>query len=359
MTDKKPDHSAIVAKDNSLLPQLAKLELSELRFLAFCLANYNSKELKNRQITARVADLCDIFPMNHSSAYRVIRQVILSLAKKPAEFRIDKEICLYHWFSGLKYKTDTGEFTFLISPEMEPLLLGLAGNFTQYRLADVYQFSSASTWKLYECMARWRTAGKWEVSLDELRLLIGAAGKYPIWNDFRKWVLAPSLEEINAHSDLLIEYTPTKRGRRIVGVVFTIKTLDKADEVSPPSPVSALCDQLKSAGLSAKTAMGYAERIASEGLTESMKAKLPAIIQRSQDKENPVGYIVAALNAELRQMNLFDDQKSAPTHKAALDCWTKKRQAGEACTVRERGKAGQRKKCQICLEKLPVAEWGV
>lgn len=359
MTAKKPDHTAIVAKDNSLLPQLAKLELSELRFLAFCLANYNSKEVKNRQITASVADLCDIFPMDRPSAYRVIKQVILSLAKKPAEFRIDKKIYLYHWFSGLEYTTDSGEFTFRISPEMEPFLLGLAGNFTQYRLADVYQFSSALTWKLYECLAQWRTAGKWEVSIDELRLMLGVAGKYPVWNDFRKWVLAPSLEEINAQTDLIVEYTPTKRGRRFTGLAFIIKTLDASLEVPPEDPVTALCTLLKSAGLSAKTARSYAERIDSNKLTETITAKFPGIIERAATAKTRVAYIVGSLNKELNQLNLFEAEKNEPPHKAALDCWKEKKKTGEACTVRKRGKAGQRKKCQICLEKLPVSEWGI
>jgi len=351
--------AAHVVKNNTLLPSLAGFQLSELRFLAFCLAKLNGKEARNRVISGRVADLCEIFPMDRASAYGIIREVMLSIAVKPAEFSINGEMHLCHWFSSVTYAKDAGEFTFRISPEMEPFLMELAGNFTMYRLADVYRFSSASTWKLYENLAKWRAAGKWSVDLDELRLLLGVAGKYPIWDDFRKWVIAPALEQINAQSDLTVEYEPTKRGRRFTGLSFVIKTLDASLEVLPQSPVFALCDLLRNAGVSAKTALSYAERIDSKGLTEVITTKLPGIIGRATGKPNPGGYIVGSLNKELNQLDLFEAEKSAPPHKAALDCWNEKRQAGEACTVRERGKAGQRKKCQICLEKLPVAEWGV
>jgi hypothetical protein len=354
--------AAHVVKNNTLVPSLAGFQLSELRFLAFCLAKLNGKEARNRAISGRVADLCEIFPMDRASAYGIIREVMLSIAVKPAEFSINGEMHLCHWFSSVTYAKDAGEFTFRISPEMEPFLMELAGNFTMYRLADVYRFSSASTWKLYENLAKWRAAGKWTVDLDELRLLLGVTGKYPIWDDFRKRVIAPALEQINAQSDLTVEYTPTKRGRRFTGLAFVIRSLDPEKEVSAPeSSAMAIARMLKAAGLSAKVVTEYVERFEQNGLADRIAVKLPAIIQRSTgaDKENPVGYIVGALQDELGQMSLFQDETSVPGHKTALDCWTKKRQAGETCAVRQRGSAGQRKKCRICLEKLPVAEWGV
>jgi hypothetical protein len=355
-----PALAASVVKKNALVPALAGFHLSELRLLAFCLAKLGSTATKSRAITVRVAEMCDLFQMDKPSAYSVIKEVMVSIGAKPAEFDIGTKKHLYFWFSSLEYEANTGEFTFRISPEMKPYLLELAGNFTMYRLADVYRFSSASAWKLYENLARWRSAGKWSVDLDELRELLGVAGKYPLWSRLKIDLLDPALEQINAQTDLTVVYEPTKRGRRFTGLSFVIRTLDASLEVLPRSPVSALCDLLKSAGLSAKTAMGYAERIDSKGLTESMTAKLPGIIERAATaKTSQVAYIVGSLNKEMNQLDLFEAEKNEPPHKAALDCWTKKRQAGEACTVRERGKAGQRKKCQICLEKLPVAEWGV
>jgi plasmid replication initiation protein len=365
MSQKPASHPALAAsvvKKNVLVPALAGFHLSELRLLAFCLAKLGSTANKSRAITVRVAEMCDLFQMDRPSAYSVIKEVMASIGAKPAEFDIGTKKHLYFWFSSLEYEPDSGEFTFRVSPEMKPFLLELADQFTLYRLADVYRFSSASAWKLYENLAKWRAAGKWSVDLDELRDLLGVAGKYPLWSRLKIDLLDPALEQINSQTDLTVVYEPTKRGRRFTGLAFVIRTLDPEREVSvPESSAMAIARMLKAAGLSAKVVAEYVERFDSEGLTDRIAIKLPAIIQRSTgaDKENPVGYIVGALQDELGQLDLFQDESSVPDHKTALDCWTKKRQAGEACTVRERGKTGQRKKCRICLEKLPVAEWGV
>ena len=364
MPTNPPDHNALVAKDNVLIPQLARFELSELRFLAYCLAYYNSKEQKNRRVTARVTDLCTFFPMHESSAYRVIKQVIISLGKKPAEFQIAKKRCLYHWFSGLEYETDAGEFTFCISPEMEPYLLGLAGNFTQWRLGDVYQFKAASTWKLYENLAQWKQLRKWVVNLDELRLRLGVAGKYPRWNSLRQFLIDPAVEEINAVSDLRVEYQQEKRGRRIGGLVFLIdKKLKDENIINLEPPEDELYKLLLSHGVNAKTAQDYAKSVNNRGKSEAIIAKLPAIAERAKKSGSPIQkYILGAIKNELNQMSLFDfplQKTDKPDHSESLDCWTKKRQNKEVCQIRQRGKAGQRKKCQICLEKIPMETFGL
>ena len=150
---------AIVVKDNGAVGALARFDLSELRFLAFCLSRCDSKDETNREITARVADLCTIFPaMDKKSAYGLVKQCLLSLWRKPLEIQDGRKMRLRTWLSGVDY--DEGEFTFFIAPEMQPYLLGLKSAFTQYRLRDVYQFRSANTWKLYENLAQWRTAGR-------------------------------------------------------------------------------------------------------------------------------------------------------------------------------------------------------
>lgn len=84
---------------------------------------------------------------------------------------------------------------------------------------------------------------------------------------------------------------------------------------------------------------------------------LPKLAERAKKAYTPTAkYILGAIKNELRQGNLFTQQ---PAYKESLDCWTKKRQNGEACKVRQRGTAGQRKKCQTCLTDLPLEQMGI
>jgi hypothetical protein len=79
------------------MTSMAEFELSELRFLACCLIHCNSKEKKNRQITARVTDFCTFFPMDQKSAYGVLKQVVVSLGKNLLDF---KSVIEYIFITG-------------------------------------------------------------------------------------------------------------------------------------------------------------------------------------------------------------------------------------------------------------------
>ena len=70
--------------------------------------------------------------------------------------------------------------------------------------------------------------------------------------------------------------------------------------------------------------------------------------------------MLGAINRELEELEQSPPQQpEKPDYLVSLDCWNGKRQKGEICPVRKRGKAGNRKKCKICLEKLKVEDFGV
>ena len=62
----------------------------------------------------------------------------------------------------------------------------------------------------------------WFFTVDSLKEYLNCQEKYAVFKDFRKWVLDPSLKEINNYSDLFITYTTEKNGRKIEKVVFSI-----------------------------------------------------------------------------------------------------------------------------------------
>ena len=365
MKKEKPSLNSIVAKNNSLISKMAKFDLSELRLIAYCVAHYDSRNPENRSFTARVDDLTQLFPMDHKSAYAVIRKAMLGINKKPLEFKEGNKRHFWNWFSGFTYTEGSGEFEFRITPEIQPYLLALKGTFTKYRLIDVYQFKAASTWKVYELLKQWEPVRKWTVELEELRLLLGVAGKYPVWKDFHQRIIKPSIAEINKVSDLSISYEKEKRGRTIVGLIFFIDTKQPEDVITIENPRGKIFKLLLAYGVNEKTAHDYTEKISRANKIDLFVDQIPIIKKRWES--NPRGiplakYMIGAIKNELQQQELpFGKPKEPekPVHTDALECWQKKRRTGEQCAVRQKGTAGQQKKCQICLEKLPVVDWGI
>jgi plasmid replication initiation protein len=355
----KPNLNAMVVKHNDLIGQMAKFELSELRLIAYCLAHYDSRKPENTAFIATVEDLTAVFPMDRKSAYAVVRKAMLGVNRKPLEIETEKDQQFWNWFSGFSYRKGEGEFTFHLTPQIQPYLLKLSGSFTRYRLQDVYQFKAASTWKLYERLKRWAAVKKWSVGLDELRLLLGVAGKYPRWDNLKNRLLDFAIEEINKSSDLTVTFEKEKCGRQVSGLVFFIdkKKLDSGNVIEMESGQDRLLKELLGQGVNATTATRYIDEVVAADKVGRITEILPKLAERAKRADTPTAkYILGAIKNELRQGNLFAQE---PVYKESLDCWIKKRQGGEVCKVRQRGTAGQRKKCQTCLTDLPLEQMGI
>ncbi|MEZ5583434.1 MAG: replication initiation protein [Candidatus Competibacteraceae bacterium] len=87
-------------------------------------------------------------------------------------------------------------------------------------------FSSGYALKLYENCIRYRGTGStgwW--SIDTFKTLLGlSTDEYEKFKDLNKWIIKPSLNQINQHSDILIEAEYKRQKRRIVALRFHVKT---------------------------------------------------------------------------------------------------------------------------------------
>ncbi|MFW9338860.1 replication initiation protein, partial [Glaesserella parasuis] len=68
-----------------------------------------------------------------------------------------------------------------------------------------------------------RSVGYREITIEDLKKWLQVEDKYPRFNNFKQWVLEPSIKEINDKSDLLVDVEQIKRGRSIFALKFTIK----------------------------------------------------------------------------------------------------------------------------------------
>ena len=108
--------------------------------------------------------------------------------------------------------------------EVLPLITMLEKHFTSYELQQVASLKSIHAIRLYELLIQYRTVGKLEISLSDLRLKLGIAdGKYPTMNNFKARVLDVGIQQINEHSDITAKYEQVKQGRTITGFTFTFK----------------------------------------------------------------------------------------------------------------------------------------
>ena len=110
---------------------------------------------------------------------------------------------------------------------MKPYLLQLKENFTRYELIYTLYFKSKYTIRLYELVnsIHYRELEEYRsvFSLEELRKALGGE-TYTEYRDFKRRVLDVAVNEINAHSDKQVSYTPIKKGRNVVAIELCIQT---------------------------------------------------------------------------------------------------------------------------------------
>ncbi|MEX4376306.1 replication initiation protein, partial [Haemophilus influenzae] len=77
--------------------------------------------------------------------------------------------------------------------------------------------------------------GQRYITIEDLKKWLQLEDKYNLWAELQRWVIKPSLNEINEKSDLFVGYEPIKRVRKIIGVEFNI-TYEKPVKKRPAFP---------------------------------------------------------------------------------------------------------------------------
>lgn len=322
-------HKAIVVKSNALVEAMADMGLQEMRFLAFAASqlphDLEPEKGKPYDMEIDVQALAKTFNITEKNAYREVKILADKLMRKIIEFD-DAEGCevAVGLISKRKYHHGEGRLWFRFDEDLLPHLMGLTERFTQYRLKDVYQFSRPSTWRLYELLRAYKDIGKRDIDLEDLRWKLGLVDKYPRPIDLRKWVIDPAIEEINATSDMQVQYEQRKRGRRIVGYRFHMKpqAVDREDQVrgygktkkQQASAAPDVAERLEGLGVDRKMAVKLSQSFQTEARKKALEKRLAAIEKKWKDEGEPKskgGYVVNAVKGimqelEEKQLPLFE-----------------------------------------------------
>lgn len=222
----------IVNKANVIIQKARySLPLSHQKIILFLIANVKPTDDEFKTLTLRIQDFCRFCGIQVSGKnYADLKAAMKKVADQSFYVEEDGVEKLVRWLDMVHIHHGEGTVELRIHPEMRPYLLHLNANFTHYELVWISRFRSRYSPRLYELLKsyHYRKREKYEREFDveELKKAIGAEG-YERWINFRQKALDPSVADINQFSDMLVSYTPVKRGRKICGVKFTMST--KAD----------------------------------------------------------------------------------------------------------------------------------
>jgi plasmid replication initiation protein len=287
--------SELVVKDNALMNASYNLDLVEQRLilLAIVEARESGKGVNtNDPLTVHAESYINQFGVARQTAYQALKDACDDLFARQFSYqeinaRGNTENVRSRWVSEIRYVDAEATVKLIFAPIVIPLITRLEERFTQYEMRQISELSTGYAIRLYELLICWRTTGKTPViELTSFRQKMGVLdNEYQRMYDLKKYVLEPSLKQINEHTDITASYEQHKKGRVITGFSFKFKQKKKNSDKTPkkgdssphtekPSPIHTnFVKQPENASMSDldKRASQIAGLIMSNGLTARFK----------------------------------------------------------------------------------------
>ena len=233
---KKQNDKAIVLikKSNNLVESRYKFDIWETRFFLSILAQIRKDEADLRKYRIWYKDIIKTFGLNSGDAYASLRDAAKSLIRKPVRtsyyvdgVKREQEASLItqidYMAEGKEGSVNHEYIDVMVQDNMKPFLLQLQKNFTAYDLRNVVKLGVYSV-RMYELLKQYESIGTRTLTIDEMKIMFELSHEYQKYNDFYRWVIKPSEEEINRYTDIqILNIEKLKEGRKITALRFKFR----------------------------------------------------------------------------------------------------------------------------------------
>lgn len=221
--------TAIIEKRNVLNELRAtNLTLQELRFFSIYLSKINPRDESTRTIKFPLSDFQRIMNFGKLNIQQMKDSADSILGKKvfiPLESGGFEGIVLFD-----KCKVDKDKFgqwfvEISASNAATPFMFDFKERYFKYELWNALRLKSPNQIRMYEILKQYEHLGKREISVKDLRELLGIAdNEYPRWNNFKAKVLDSCQKALKETTDIYYTYERGKTGAggKWYTIIFTI-----------------------------------------------------------------------------------------------------------------------------------------
>jgi Protein involved in initiation of plasmid replication len=231
MNSVRPQREYNVTKSNELI-QNGKFDLSliEQKIILTLIQRIlpTDKEFQTYEFSIKnFCEICGIDSRNGKS-YINCKNAIKSLHDKSFWIKKDKKEYLCSWVSKAIIEKDSGVIEIRLDEDLRPYLLELKRNFTSYSLFYILGMKSKYSIRLYEILKSYEYKNRARFDIDELKHML-CATNYTKWSDFKRYVIDSAIKEINNYTDVSVEYSVTKNGKKIQTLNFFIEMKEQRE----------------------------------------------------------------------------------------------------------------------------------
>lgn len=308
------------------------------------------------------------------AAYKVIHDTAESLMSRVIKIQEEgsRSFAMYNVFGRCVYDDKTKTISARFDPDLKPHYLALKSKFTKYSLLEFMMLPSVYSQRIFEILKSWTDQPVVTIALSDLHEMLNVPETLRAnFAFFRRRVLEKAHKDIIEKTSLRYTWEAIKKGKAVTAVKFNFNSKSQSSTQTPNHPevvedtprgtvdTQAIESELRSQGVHKKTAADYAARADQAGKASLILHRLPGIIERANGQSAPgrQRYILGAIKKELEQQQQPVDVPAASRdlEAEARKCLKEKQGAKIVCPIRKYREAGGRKRCDVCLEKFPVA----
>lgn len=231
--------SDLVVKSNRLVEASYRLTLVEQQIIlyAICKSRESGKGLSAIDPVLIVAtEFRDMFGSGEKSVYEQLKVALNTLyhrtlkIKEKVENKL--EIKQSRWISMQSYIDQDSVLKLIFAPEILPFIKDLDKEFTPYRLEQIGRMSSTHAIRLYELLRQHLHIGKRTLEIVDLKHMLQIENEYPEYYNLKRRVVDVAKKQINDFSDIKVNYTQEKEGRKVTALNFKIEKneMNKTEE---------------------------------------------------------------------------------------------------------------------------------
>jgi len=125
--------------------------------------------------------------------------------------------------SQAKYVKDEGKIEVKFTDDIMPYLKQVKERFMIYNLAEISNFKSIYTTRLFELLQEFKETGWMTKSISQLRHAFAVGDQYRLYGHFKARTIIPACEEINKNYHIKVRFEEIKEGKSVTAIKFMFK----------------------------------------------------------------------------------------------------------------------------------------
>ncbi|WP_034302611.1 replication initiation protein [Bacillus cihuensis] len=299
-----------VTKSNELIESTYKLSLQEQRILLIMASKVQPQDETLKTYRFRAKEIIEIIGIKKGTSYYThLKEVVNGLQRNVLTIKKDGIQRNYSWLITSIYEENEGYVTLQFHPELKDFFLELKEKFTTYQLENVVSLNSVYSIRIYELLKQYEKIKKREMTVQELRNYLAIeVTKYKQYGHFKSKVLLVAQKEINMKTDIQMEFTEIKTGRKVTSIEFRINSRvnKKVKELPVINTDNDVKVPIKEQLISLKVPNDKLDWLLNEFSEEQIKRNIQYVLNRNEKGEIQFigSYTVKAIQNDYGKVSL-------------------------------------------------------